>query len=118
MDNCCCTPEREETAARAEAGEEICPCQKTRERSEEEYRRLCNRLSRIEGQIRGLRGMLDRQAYCPDILAQAAAANAALNAFSRELLSQHIRSCVVNDVRAGHDEVVDELLDTLQKLMK
>ena len=91
---------------------------KTRERSPEEYRALCNRLSRIEGQIRGLRGMLDRGAYCPDILAQAAAANAALNAFSRELLSQHIRSCVVNDVRAGNDAVIDELLATLQKLMK
>ena len=62
--------------------------------------------------------MLDRGAYCPDILAQAAAANAALNAFSRELLSRHIRSCVVNDVRAGNDEVIDELLDTLQKMMK
>ena len=99
--------------------EENCySCHKTRERSPEEYKRLCNRLSRIEGQIRGIRGMLDRTAYCPDILAQAAAANAALNAFSRELLSQHIRSCVVNDVRAGNDAVVDELLTTLQKLMK
>ena len=93
-------------------------CHKTKERSEEEYRALCNRLSRIEGQIRGLRGMLDRNAYCPDILAQAAAANAALNAFSRELLNQHIRSCVVDDVRAGNDEVIDELLGTLGKLMK
>ena len=93
-------------------------CHKARERSPEEYKRLCNRLSRIEGQIRGLRGMLDRDAYCPDILAQAAAANAALNAFSRELLNQHIRSCVVNDVRAGNDEVIDELLDTLRKLMR
>ena len=77
-----------------------------------------NRLNRIEGQIRGIRGMLERDAYCPDILAQAAAANAALNAFSRELLSNHIRSCVVNDVRAGNDEIVDELLDTLQKMMR
>lgn len=103
---CCCAPEE---------GESL---HKTRERTAEEYKALCNRLSRIEGQIRGLRGMLDRGAYCPDILAQAAAANAALNAFSRELLSQHIRSCVVNDVRAGNDEVIDELLGTLQKLMK
>ena len=87
-------------------------------RSEEEVRRLVNRLSRIEGQVRGIRGMLERDAYCPDILAQAAAANAALNAFSRELLSSHIRSCVVNDVRAGNDEIVDELLATLQKMMK
>ncbi len=103
---CCSAPAAEEGAER------------TKERSPEEYRALCNRLSRIEGQIRGLRGMLDRGAYCPDILAQAAAANAALNAFSRELLSQHIRSCVVSDVRAGKDEVIDELLGTLQKMMK
>ena len=99
--------------------EENCCCTgKTKERSEEELKSLTNRLSRIEGQIRGIRGMLDKNAYCPDILAQVAAANAALNAFSRELLSNHIRSCVVNDVRAGNDEVVDELLATLQKLMK
>ena len=104
---CACCEEKSE--------ESCCSCHKTKERSPEEYKRLCNRLSRIEGQIRG---MLDRNAYCPDILAQAAAANAALNAFSRELLSQHIRSCVVHDVKAGNEEVIDELLDTLQKLMK
>ncbi|MBQ9721808.1 MAG: metal-sensing transcriptional repressor [Oscillospiraceae bacterium] len=98
--------------------EECCCGKKTKERSEEESKSLCNRLSRIEGQIRGIRGMLDKNAYCPDILAQVAAANAALNAFSKELLSNHIRSCVVNDVRAGNDEVIDELLVTLQKLMK
>ena len=98
--------------------EECCCAQKTKERSPEEYKSLVNRLSRIEGQIRGIRGMLDKNAYCPDILAQVAAANAALNAFSKELLSNHIRSCVVNDVRAGNDEVIDELLVTLQKLMK
>ena len=98
--------------------EKTCCCHKTKERSEDERKKLVNRLNRIEGQIRGIRGMLERDAYCPDILAQAAAANAALNAFSRELLSSHIRSCVVNDVRAGNDEIVDELLDTLQKLMK
>ncbi len=108
-EKCCCCPPSED-------GQES--LHKTKERSPEEYRALCNRLSRIEGQIRGLRGMLDRGAYCPDILAQAAAANAALNAFSRELLSQHIRSCVVDDVRAGNDAVIDELLATLQKLMK
>ena len=97
---------------------ECCCTGKTKERSPEEYKSLVNRLNRIEGQIRGIRGMLDKSAYCPDILAQVAAANAALNAFSRELLSNHIRSCVVNDVRAGNDEVVDELLATLRKLMK
>ena len=108
-EKCCCAPAE---------GEGENSLHRTKERSPEEYKALCNRLSRIEGQIRGLRGMLDRGAYCPDILAQAAAANAALNAFSRELLSQHIRTCVVSDVRAGNDEVIDELLDTLQKLMK
>lgn len=102
---CCCAPE--------EAGEK-----KLRHRTPEEYKRLCNRLSRIEGQIRGIRRMLDESAYCPDILTQAAAANAALNAFSRELLSQHIRSCVVNDLQEGNPDTVDELLDTLQKLMR
>ena len=93
-------------------------CHEKKERGEEEKKKLVNRLNRIEGQIRGIRGMLDKNAYCPDILAQVAAANAALNAFSKELLSNHIRSCVVNDVRAGNDEVIDELLVTLQKLMK
>ena len=89
-----------------------------KERTPEERKRLINRLNRIEGQIRGIRGMLERDAYCPDILTQAAAANAALNAFSRELLADHIRCCVVNDIKAGNEETIDELLDTLQKLMK
>ena len=80
-------------------------CHKTRERSDDEYRRLCNRLSRIEGQIRGIRGMLEKEAYCIDILSQAAAANAALNAFCR-------------DLQAGDDGSVDELVNALQKLMK
>ena len=70
------------------------------------------------GQIRGIRGMLEKSAYCPDILAQAAAANAALNAFSRELLAQHLRTCVVQDIRQGKDETIDELMDTLRKLMR
>ena len=105
-EKCCCAPSEEK-------GEK-----KLRHRTPEEYKRLCNRLSRIEGQIRGIRRMLDESAYCPDILTQAAAANAALNAFSRELLSQHIRSCVVNDLQEGNPDTVDELLDTLQKLMR
>ena len=95
-----------------------CCCERKKLRSEEEYKRLTNRLSRIEGQIRGIRGMLEKDAYCPDILTQAAAANAALNAFCRELLSSHIRSCVAEDIREGKDETIDELLSTLQKLMK
>jgi len=96
-----------------------CPCcHKTKERSKEEYARLLNRLSRIEGQIRGIRGMVEKSCYCPDILRQAAAANAALNAFCRELLSQHIRTCVADDIRSGQDETLDELMETIQKLMK
>ncbi|MEY8385723.1 metal-sensing transcriptional repressor [Oscillospiraceae bacterium 38-13] len=97
---------------------ETCECRKTKERSQEEYKRLVNRLNRVEGQIRGIRGMVERSAYCPDILAQVAAANAALNAFARELLAEHIRTCVTRDVREGKDETVEELLATLQKLMK
>ena len=93
-------------------------CCRTKERSEEEYKSLVHRLNRIEGQIRGIKGMLDKSAYCPDILTQVAAVNAALNAFGRELLSSHIRTCVVEDVRAGKEDTVDELLDTLQKFMK
>ena len=95
-----------------------CCGHRIKKRSEEEYRSLTNRLSRIEGQIRGIRGMLERDAYCPEILAQAAAANAALNAFSRELLSSHIRSCVAEDIRAEKDGAVEELVEILQKLMR
>jgi CsoR family transcriptional regulator, copper-sensing transcriptional repressor len=96
-----------------------CPhCTRHKERSPEEYKSLMNRLSRIEGQIRGIRGMVEKGAYCPDILVQSAAVNAAINAFNRELLSSHIRTCVKNDIQAGNDEVIDELLATLQKLMK
>ena len=95
-----------------------CCCHKTKERSPEEAKRLTNRLSRIEGQIRGIRGMVEKDAYCTDILTQVAAANAALKAFSKELLAEHIRTCVAQDIRAGKDETIDELVDTLQKLMK
>ena len=97
---------------------QCCCCHKTKERSEEELRSLMNRLKRIEGQIRGLEGMLEKDMYCADILNQAAAANAALNAFSRELLANHIRTCVARDIREGHDETIDELLSILQKMMK
>lgn len=99
--------------------EKCCCCgEKTKVRSEEEYKKLLNRLNRIEGQVRGLRGMLDKNAYCTDILVQVSAVNAALNAFSRELLANHIKTCVVDDIRAGKDETVDDLLATLQKMMK
>ena len=95
-----------------------CHCHKTKVRSEEEYKRLIHRLNRIEGQIRGIRGMVEKSAYCTDILVQVAAANAALNAFSKELLASHIKTCVAQDIRDGKDETIDELVDTLQKLMK
>ena len=94
-----------------------CACHK-KERTPEEYKKLIHRLNRIEGQIRGIRGMVENDAYCPDILVQSAAVTAAMNAFNRELLASHIRTCVLEDVRAGKDEVVDELVNTLQKLMK
>ena len=96
-----------------------CCChQKTKHRSPEEQKSLVNRLSRIEGQVRGLRDMLQRDAYCPDILGQVAAVHAALNSFSKELLATHTRTGVADGIRRGEDEVIDELVTTLQKLMK
>lgn len=87
-------------------------------RSEEEQKKLLNRLKRIEGQVRGIQAMLEDNAYCNDILIQSAAVNAAMNAFNRDLLASHIHHCVTRDIRAGKDEIVDELVTTLQKLMK
>ena len=98
---------------------EMCGCcGKTTDRSEEEREKLIHRLNRIEGQIRGIRGMVESDAYCADILVQSAAVNAAVNAFNKELLASHIRGCVARDIREGKDEVIDELVATLQKLMK
>ena len=93
-------------------------CNKTTNRSEDERKRLIHRLNRIEGQIRGIRGMIEKDAYCAAILVQSAAVNAAVNAFNKELLASHIRGCVARDIRSGKDEVIDELVVTLQKLMK
>lgn len=98
--------------------EHECICRKTKERSDEEYKSLINRLNRIEGQIRGIKGMVEKSAYCTDILIQSSAASAAINAFNRELLANHIKTCVARDIRDGKDETVDELVATLQKLMK
>ena len=96
-----------------------CHCsQRKKERSPEEYKKLIHRLNRIEGQIRGIRSMVENGAYCPDILIQSAAVKAAVNAFNKELLASHIRTCVAQDIRDGKDEVIDELVATLQKLMK
>ena len=90
---------------------------KTKQRTDKEYKALVNRLNRIEGQIRGIKGMLEKNAYCPDILIQVAAANAALNSFNKELLANHIKTCVAQDIRDGKNETIDELVTVLQKLM-
>ena len=95
-----------------------CHCDRQTERSAEEQRKLINRLNRIEGQIRGLRGMIERDAYCADILTQSAAAAAAINAFNREVLARHIATCVVRDIQNGDEGTVEELVNLVQKLMK
>lgn len=93
-------------------------CHRTKERTEKEYKDLIHRLNRIEGQVRGIRGMVERDAYCPEILTQVAAVSAALGSFNKVLLANHIRTCVAEDIREGRDETIDELLHTLQKLMR
>ena len=97
--------------------ETCCEC-RHKHRDPKEEKDLINRLNRIEGQIRGIRGMVEKDAYCTDILIQSAAVNAAVNAFNKELLAHHIKGCVARDIREGKDEVIDELVATLQKLMK
>ena len=96
----------------------VCPCCTKHTMRSEERKKLINRLKRVEGQIRGIIGMLENDAYCNDILIQSAAVNAAVNAFNKELLASHIRNCVARDIRRGKDETIDELVATLQKLMK
>lgn len=97
---------------------QCCCCQKKKQREEKEYKDLMNRLKRIEGQVRGIQKMLEKDAYCPDILIQVSAVNAALNSFNKVLLGNHIKSCVAQNIREGNDEVVDELVTILQKLMR
>lgn len=98
--------------------EKECCCHKKKERSDSETKKLINRLNRIEGQVRGIRKMVENNAYCTDILIQVSAVNSALNSFNKELLAEHIRTCVADDIRNGNDEIIDELVCTLQKLMK
>ncbi len=93
-------------------------CEKKTLRSEEERRKLINRLSRIEGQIRGIKGMLEKDAYCTDVLTQSAAVNAAVNAFNRDLIAAHVRGCVSRELKAGNEAVVDDLICTLERLMR
>lgn len=98
---------------------ECCGCTgKTKVRTEQEYRSLINRLNRIEGQIRGIKGMVERNVYCTDILVQVAAVTAALNGFGKLLLEDHIRTCVARDIREGHEETLDELMETLRRLIR
>ena len=97
---------------------DCCCIVRHKDRSEEEKKKLMNRLKRIEGQIRGIEGMVEKDAYCPDILVQVSAVNAALNSFNKELLAKHIKTCVVDDIKEGHDETIDELVKVLQKVMK
>ena len=109
----CCCP-----VSDSEADTECCCGERKKHRSDQEYKELMNRLKRIEGQVRGLQNMLENNAYCPDILVQVSAVNSALNSFSKTLLASHIRTCVVDDIRAGREETIDELVTTLQKVMK
>lgn len=112
--------ENENIGETVEKQDEMCAncVQKTKDRSEKEYKDMINRLSRIEGQIRGIKGMVEKDVYCTDILVQVAAVNAALNSFNRVLLANHIKTCVTQDIRDGKEETVDELIQTLKKLMK
>ncbi len=100
--------------------DDVCPCcsGKQKLRDGKEYRELLNRLKRIEGQVRGVEGMLEKNAYCTDILIQISAITSALNSFNKALLAGHIRSCVADNIRQGNDDVIDELVNTMQKLMK
>lgn len=113
------TRDRQESggAERMDKNQQCC-CHKTKERTDNEYKELIHRLNRIEGQVRGIKRMVEEDAYCTDILVQVSAVNAALNSFNKVLLANHIRTCVADDIRAGKDETVDELVKTLQKLMR
>lgn len=114
--------EPQEKCIYLEDGEPAAACPacsaRRKERSEKEYRDLMNRLNRVEGQIRGIKKMLEKDAYCTDIITQVMAANAALDSFNRVLLSEHIRTCVTDDIRADKMESVDELISLVSKLMK
>ena len=97
-----------------------CECKKikTKVRDAEECKKLVNRLNRIEGQVRGVRGMVENDAWCIDILTQVTAINSALSSFSRELLASHIKGCVADGIRSGEDEVLDELVETLGRFVR
>lgn len=100
--------------------ENLCPhcSNKHKDRDDKELKDLMNRLKRIEGQVRGVEGMLESGAYCTDILVQVSAINSALNSFQKVLLGNHIKTCVADNIRQGNDEVIDELVDTIQRMMR
>lgn len=100
------------------SAKECCCTHKVKEREQQEYKDLIHRLNRIEGQVRGIKGMVEKDVYCTDILVQVAAVNAALNSFNKVLLANHIKTCVTRDIRDGKEETVDELVAVLQKLMR
>ena len=95
-----------------------CSCHQHKKRTEKETTDLINRLNRIEGQIRGIKEMVSEERYCVDVLTQVSAVQSALNSFNKVLLSNHIRTCVVEDIKNGEEKVVDELCMTIQRLMK
>ncbi len=101
-----------------ETEKKCCCCGRKKERTDKEYKDLLNRLSRVEGQIRGIKRMVEEDCYCPDIMVQVAAANAALKSFNKVLLANHIRTCVADDIRNGQDDTIEELIETLGKVMK
>lgn len=78
---------------------------------------LISRLNRIEGQVRGIKGMIEKDIYCDDVLNQIAAVQSAMNSVGKLILENHIKGCLVKKIRNGEDEVVDELLVTIGKLL-
>ncbi|HCL01343.1 MAG TPA: CsoR family transcriptional regulator [Lachnoclostridium phytofermentans] len=102
----------------SEKNEEMPLCHEQKHRNEAEFKDLIHRLNRIEGQVRGVRRMVEEEHYCVEVLTQVSAIQSALNSFNKVLLGNHIRSCVVEDIRQGNDEVIEELLKTIQKIMK
>ncbi len=95
-----------------------CFCSEQTLRDQKLKHDLIVRLNRIEGQIRGIKNMIQNDAYCADVLVQSSAASAALNGFNKQVIDNHIKTCVSRDIKQGKDEVVDELVDLLHKLMK
>lgn len=104
-----------------------CPvCQHDGENSEDRLshhddktiKALVTRMNRIEGQIRGIKGMIERHVYCDDVLNQIASAQSALDGVSRMLLEKHMKSCVKEQLEAGDEQVIDEVLQTIFRMIR